>query len=292
MRTDRLAGVVAVLAVLVPTTGLFAQVRPGPRPLPRTYAGEVRSLFGDRAIGFPVRPKERDFGGGGQFGPRPSLGRGFSPRPSFSLWEDFPGFNRGARVGSDRLVKSAEQLAAPWRGPAEPPGTYQPPAPRRRETVEGLQQAAQPLGQPGQPGQPAGASAEQPPQPEMWFREPGPAAGQSRGPGTPQGRTGAAASGRSAANSGGGRPSYAWNTSAIGGVTRAPILAQRLERVLQNGMQSPLEVTVQDQTATLRGEVATEHDRLLAEHIARFEPGVRFVENELTVARPTPQPAK
>jgi hypothetical protein len=230
------------------------------------------------------------------FGPRPELGRGFSPRPSFSLWESFPGYNPQAGTGNGRLIKSAAELTTPWKtvvapaGGVERPGVERPVVPFREAAEAGLEVAPPPA----QLGQPAGVPAQQPQQPvqpEIWFREPGPAAGQSGGSAMPQGGTGAAASGRATANPGGGRLSYAWNASAIGGVTRAPVLAQRLQRVLQSGMQSPLEVVVENETATLRGEVATAHDRLLAEHIARFEPGVRFVRNELTVAEPTPQPA-
>jgi hypothetical protein len=288
MWTDRLAGIVAVLGLLVFPTGVFAQIRPEPRPLPRSYAGDVHSLFGERSFGFPVRPKERDFGGGGMFGPRPNLGRGFSPRPSFSIWEGFPGYNPEAGAGNDRLIKPAAELATPWKTETAPVGGAQRPVVPFRQTAQAPEQAVQPL---AQPGQPAGAPAAQPAQPEMWFREPGPAAGQPGAAGMPLGGAGAAAPGRATANPG-GRPTYAWNAAAIGGVTRAPILAEQLERVLRNGLRSPMEVTVQNETATLRGKVATEHDRLLAEHIARFEPGVRFVKNELTVAKPAPQPAR
>lgn len=49
---------------------------------------------------------------------------------------------------------------------------------------------------------------------------------------------------------------------------------------------SPIHVTVQNETAILRGQVATEHDRQLAELLARFEPGVWQVQNELTVGEP------
>lgn len=47
--------------------------------------------------------------------------------------------------------------------------------------------------------------------------------------------------------------------------------------------QSPLEIAVVGQTATLRGEVASERDRLLAEQLVRLEPGVWQIKNELVV---------
>jgi len=47
---------------------------------------------------------------------------------------------------------------------------------------------------------------------------------------------------------------------------------------------TPVTVTMQGDTAVLRGRVATEHDRALAERIALLEPGIWYVRNELGVA--------
>jgi hypothetical protein len=66
-----------------------------------------------------------------------------------------------------------------------------------------------------------------------------------------------------------------------------PNLSARLERSSRIRFQSPVEVTMREGTATLRGVVASEHDRALAEQLARLEPGVFQVQNELSVA-PTP----
>lgn len=52
----------------------------------------------------------------------------------------------------------------------------------------------------------------------------------------------------------------------------------------------PIEVSVKDGTATLRGVVASARDREIAALLARFEPGISSVKNELRV-RPTPRPA-
>lgn len=46
----------------------------------------------------------------------------------------------------------------------------------------------------------------------------------------------------------------------------------------------PIEVVVEGDTAVLRGQVASPRDRLLAEQLARFEPGIWNVRNEITVA--------
>ena len=57
-----------------------------------------------------------------------------------------------------------------------------------------------------------------------------------------------------------------------------------------NGIKSrtPVEVTVQGQTATLRGIVSSEHDRVLAEQLVRLEPGIWEVNNELTLPAESP----
>ena len=60
-------------------------------------------------------------------------------------------------------------------------------------------------------------------------------------------------------------------------------LAERLRDVLRTRLRAPLGVAIVHETAILRGAVAAEYDRTLAGHIARFEPGVRNVKNELTV---------
>ena len=52
--------------------------------------------------------------------------------------------------------------------------------------------------------------------------------------------------------------------------------------------RSPLEVSIDQGTATLRGVVATEHDRVLAERLALLEGGIRQVENLLEIESPSP----
>ena len=67
-------------------------------------------------------------------------------------------------------------------------------------------------------------------------------------------------------------------------------LADRVIRLGQIQTRSPLDVSVQGATATLRGSVATDRDRILAEQMVRLEPGVWKVQNELVVAS-VPAPA-
>jgi hypothetical protein len=66
-------------------------------------------------------------------------------------------------------------------------------------------------------------------------------------------------------------------------------LSKRLASTPAVKSRKRLQVAVQGSTAILQGEVETEHDRLLAEQMARLEPGIWAVHNELTVAKPTPE---
>ncbi len=68
--------------------------------------------------------------------------------------------------------------------------------------------------------------------------------------------------------------------NASGGIT-----LRGLNRLQSRG---PLSVELQDRTATLRGVVATDHDRALAEQLTLLEPGISQVRNELTVAEALP----
>jgi hypothetical protein len=63
-------------------------------------------------------------------------------------------------------------------------------------------------------------------------------------------------------------------------------IAAVLQGAPQIGKRSSIRVFVQNETAILRGEVATPHDRELAENLARFEPGIWDVKNEIVVRSP------
>jgi len=73
-------------------------------------------------------------------------------------------------------------------------------------------------------------------------------------------------------------------------------VAQNLVRLLtaSPGFQSTdrIEVSVAGAIATLRGEVASERDRSLAERLILFEPGIDSVRNELKVTRPSQAPGE
>ncbi len=63
----------------------------------------------------------------------------------------------------------------------------------------------------------------------------------------------------------------------------ASAVQQELETSDALSRLGQIEVSVANQTATLRGEVASESDRKLAALIASFEPGIDRVQNELAV---------
>ncbi len=65
-------------------------------------------------------------------------------------------------------------------------------------------------------------------------------------------------------------------------------LQESLGKTLGTEGLAPIQVSVANRTATLRGSVASADDRSLAELVASFEPGIDQVQNELTVqSRPS-----
>jgi hypothetical protein len=68
-------------------------------------------------------------------------------------------------------------------------------------------------------------------------------------------------------------------------------LTQRLETKLRSNESRRIEVSVVGDEAILRGEVASDRDRKLAELLAGFEPGIARVRNQLVV-RPADSPQK
>jgi len=66
-------------------------------------------------------------------------------------------------------------------------------------------------------------------------------------------------------------------------------LAEYVLRVPGMDRLGPIEVSVVGQTAILRGVVASEHQRDVAEQLVLLEPGVRAIRNELVLADPASQ---
>ncbi len=68
-------------------------------------------------------------------------------------------------------------------------------------------------------------------------------------------------------------------------------LQQRLAKSSWIEKRGPIRVWMEGRTAVLSGTVATEHDRALAEQVARLEAGVGAVRNDLTTPLPASSPA-
>jgi hypothetical protein len=66
----------------------------------------------------------------------------------------------------------------------------------------------------------------------------------------------------------------------------APVLSQRLAACPECHAIGPIEVSLAGRTAIVRGQVASERDRFLAQQLLLFEPGISSVRNELTVQSP------
>ncbi len=64
-------------------------------------------------------------------------------------------------------------------------------------------------------------------------------------------------------------------------------LQTRFEKAGVSRLDSPIDVVIESDTVVLRGTVGSAHQRLLAENLARLEPGVRSVRNELVVSSAT-----
>jgi hypothetical protein len=242
-----------------------------PRAQAQGMYGNVHGRFGDRTLGETLSPKPSRFGGGIVTGPAGEfLGRGRVEGMRFSdmPWQYPVGVERFPGVEPRSFVD-----AIPW-------GLVPRPLPPRPGQSPSEPEVA-PL--PATPGpseiEPAPRVE---PQPEQWFRTP-----------SASGGTGAPAP----------RPSAVQAPSGDSSAARAPILeagfvatqpagrpeasvADVIRRSDQIRKLSPITVTMQDETAILRGRVATENDRQLAELLARFEPGIWQVRNELTVGAP------
>jgi osmotically-inducible protein OsmY len=83
----------------------------------------------------------------------------------------------------------------------------------------------------------------------------------------------------------------AFDLPAMSGQTVSSAVAQRLKTVPGLQATSPLAVSVEGRIATLRGEVASERDRALAQQLVLFEPGIDEVHNLLTVKPPRAAPS-
>lgn len=224
--------------------------------------GNVHGMFGDRVMGQTLSPKAQSrvnsgiaTGPSGEF-----LGRG---RTAGMRFPDMPWqYPVGVQPLPDVQPRSFVNII-PW-------GLLPRPLPLRAGESSGSEGETRATG----PGEIESPRA---PQPEQWFREP---AGGSTSLGTP-------ANENTSPTSGGAgnavvvvpaRRTPVALSPAAGAPTTPPVATnvqvQRLSRVT---------IVMENDTAVLRGQVATEHDRQLAEILTKFEPGVWQVRNEVTV---------
>ena len=70
-----------------------------------------------------------------------------------------------------------------------------------------------------------------------------------------------------------------------------PRLRLQLEKIIQPRASSPIQIEIEKGTATLRGAVASAHDRVIAERLVLLEGGIWKVNNELTVFEAQTPPA-
>jgi hypothetical protein len=214
----------------------------------------IYGMFGPRVQGVPLTP-----GGSSAFG-QSGLVRG----PS------------GDFVGRSAYAPTMAFPGQPWQYPW---ATYQSyPAflgPMPVEVLNGGMATQPPAPLPPQPE--AQPQPEAPPQPAPTQPPAGPVQ-PMREIGPPQTSTAPAA----------GEPSPV--TILVGfhpaepGSAPAQAVAKLIQHLSEIKKLTPVTVTMQGDTAILRGRVASDHDRALAESIALLEPGIWNVRNELWVA--------
>ncbi len=223
--------------------------------LGQNYGGLSYGMFGQRTLGATLQPKQRSMVGGIVTGPAGEfVGRGRAVGMTFnpSLWQSDTAHAAQAEVRA-RQIEARRATQAPA-----------PPAPREM---------------------PAPASVETPNPPvEEWFRAPTSGRGSGR-----ESAAFPAASGRGVAPASAATPTPRPLPVSLG-FAASPVnydpaasVAGLLGRTSRIARLSPISVTMERETAVLRGRVRTMRDRQLAEDLVRMEPGVWQVRNELVV---------
>lgn len=232
-------------------------------------------LFGPRSLGGTLQPKSRTRLNGLLTGPAGDfVGRGRANGLTFnpSVWQS----------------AGTQQAQGEWRqrvreGQLSAMGVPSP------GTAEGRQAAfpSQAISQPAAQGanRPTTAPAE-----EMWFRSPPGGTARTSVLSQPGSSGSGAQPGPLATAT--GVPRFPQASLEIGFVPGSnprgpgPFLTALLGGTPQIARMSPISVTMENDTAVLRGRVRTQRDRQLAEDIVRLEPGVWQVRNELEIAGP------
>lgn len=293
-----------MIAVLIAVLGLQGESQAQWRE------GSRRGLFGERELGKPLKPRPSRFGSGLERGPsgnflgRSTADRGttFQPRsqpepasPSYLPPEAYdlepdmvPGYleEQAQRMAAayQRQQQQLQQLYERQRSqqPAQPtvpsavparPDRYQPPV---MPTQPGFPQP--------QPGVPGPTQQELQNSPDRWFRG-APVPQQSRQQVPMTNRAGSPQRYAPTTSLG---PAGTLGPSGIAGQaglsrSTAATLGTRITQTLGARVRTPISATVQGDTVTLQGTVATAADRVLAERMAAMEPGVRRIDNRLAV---------
>jgi len=295
--STRIKLIVAVLVgMLVLPAAAPAQWRDGPR----------RGLFGDRELGKPLQPRANRFGSGVTRGPsgnflgldRSTTERGSTfqarsrvqPQPTIELPPE--AYDLEPDMVPGYLEEQARRMAAA-RQQQQPLPNQQPLVitPRPERYVPPAMPPARPPALPPRsdfppvrPGVPGPTQQAPPSQPDRWFRGSAPAQ-----PGQPM--PGAATQPQRYVPGATLGPPAALGPAGVATPPAMSPLGTRITRQLGPSALSTITAIKQGNLVTLRGRVATEADRRLAEQMARSEPGVRAVVNQLRVepAAPAPQ---
>lgn len=228
--------------------------------------------FGPRALGVPLEPKNRPFSEGLRFGPsgtfegiryrfppwpQPDVGLALPETGLIVVREAPPVAVPQAVPGTARLDVTPPQVPEPLVEP--PPAAPQPAPPPMPELP--LRRTGQDLGGPaaGEPAEPALRATRSGPRTISPLQAPGEPPVDLR-VGFDYGRP---VSSRLAAN-----------------LTQQLTESPRIERL------SPIQVQVAGGRAVLRGAVASQYDRRVAEQVVRMQPGIVEVQNDLTVGPP------
>lgn len=206
-------------------------------------------MFGPRVLGDSLSPKSRGFAGG--------VIRGSGG--------DFVGVQRTLLGGTTAAAarRTGEFIAVPA------PGARTPPQP--------------PMAEPPSPPwgtQPRGPEDETP-RPDQWLRAPVPDEARNSAPAAEL--AGPIIRARPMPGVVIAAPTSVARASAFAAATPAQSAAKALIRSGHLAKRSTVRITMDDEVAVLRGQVASEADRRLAEAAVRMEPGIWQVRNELEV---------
>jgi hypothetical protein len=232
----------------------------------------VRGMFGDRVMADTLKPRPSKFGGTLEFGPSGNfLGR--TPESRARMFNPISTTPRvwGSVVAPSPLPRPV--VAAELIPEFQP----LPPIPRY-EAIQRMKSV---------PGEPI------PPKSDVWIR--GPSRTNDGGPAAPSPRAGRPSVGSGAAYA---LPLSNQYAVGFGDDVPGPIrqvsqrfyvasrIEDRLQRVLGTRARSPISVSLVNGTATVRGRVSTQNDRQLIGNLVMFEPGIRVVDNQVSIESP------